>query len=260
MALIESAQREQCAVVFVHGILGFERIRLFARLFAIELHNFRGLRAGLKDLELPLYFPALLRVGTIEQRAAALARHLSNINTEHIYIIAHSMGGLDCRLLIHKLDRDRRIRCLVTVGTPHRGTPLAQWMLETKGVVQWTSKRIATPGLYDLTPAACERFNQQVPDRMDVRYLSYAGYRPIGEMPPWYRPWTRLLEREAGQNDSQVPVESARWGEFKGTVRADHLELLGWSLGLSKKHTHRPFDHVAFYRDVINSVLWPLTS
>ena len=90
-----------------------------------------------------------------------------------------------------------------------------------------------------------------LPDRDDVRYVSCAGARPLSEMLPLFRPWASLVERQAGDNDSQVPVSSAHWGEHHRVVRADHLELAGWSLGLKRRRSERPFDHISLYKDLI---------
>ena len=111
------------------------------------------------------------------------------------------------------------------------------------------------PGILELTPEACERFNEDNPDRSDVIYRSCAGCRPLAEMPLLYRQPTRVLEDAAGDNDSQVSVESAAWGEFRGVVRADHLEQLGWSLGMASRKFRRPFDHVAFFRTLVQQAL-----
>jgi triacylglycerol lipase len=76
-------------------------------------------------------------------------------------------------------------------------------------------------------------------------------------MPLLYRKQTRVIQRQTGDNDSQVSVASATWGVFGGVVRADHLELTGWSLGLPKKSKKRPFDHAAFYQSLVNEILYP---
>ena len=55
-----------------------------------------------------------------------LAEHAAHPDFEHADIVAHSMGGLTAAYLLKKLDRGRRVRSLVTLGTPHRGTPLAR--------------------------------------------------------------------------------------------------------------------------------------
>ncbi|MGH2897080.1 MAG: esterase/lipase family protein, partial [Solirubrobacteraceae bacterium] len=40
-------------------------------------------------------------------------------------LVGHSMGGLVATYVLKRLDRARRIRRVITLGTPHRGTPLA---------------------------------------------------------------------------------------------------------------------------------------
>jgi triacylglycerol lipase len=235
------------AVVFVHGFLGFERIRLARK----EIRYFRGVWRRLAAAGVPLYFPALPPVGRIAVRARKLASCLDRVRAERIGLISHSMGGLDSRYLIQRLDPGRRVRFLATVATPHRGTPLAQWLMESKGIIPWASRQLILPGLAELTPHRCRRFNRVVPDRPDVTYHAYAGRRGMAELPPWLRPWSRLIARQEGDNDSMVSVRSARWGEFKGCLRADHLELAGWNLYPPVRRFDRPFDHFSLYRRIL---------
>jgi triacylglycerol lipase len=47
-----------------------------------------------------------------------------------------------------------------------------------------------------------------------------------------------------------VAVSSARWGTLRGIERADHIELLGWSLGLPNARVARPFNHLQFWKKV----------
>lgn len=241
------------AIVFVHGILGFSSHRVLGR----EIHYFRALPPRLNHGPVPVHFPALPRVGLIEDRARALADYLGTLGADHIDLIAHSMGGLDSRYLIHSLDPQHRVRSLTTIATPHRGSPLAQWTLEKGGPIYGWLRRISQPGVHDLTPQACVRFNEAVTDRADVRYHSYAGVRPVGEIPVFFRPWARAIEKVDGDNDSQVSLNSATWGEFQGILRADHLELAGWSFGWPGKPTGRPFDHIGFYRNLVEALCNP---
>ena len=48
------------------------------------------------------------------------------------HIIAHSMGGLDSRFLITHLqpEEDNRVLSLTTIGSPHRGSPIADLIVE----------------------------------------------------------------------------------------------------------------------------------
>ncbi len=238
-------------IVFVHGILGFDAISLPG----LSLHYYRKLGKHLSSFEFPILFPKLPSVGTIADRAKHLADLLAPYKENSIYIIAHSMGGLDSRYFIHYHDQAKRVRALATVGTPHRGTPLASWFVQDSSLFARIGRYISRPALFDLTPKACNRFNELVPNRPDVRYLSYAGCRPVSEIPLPVRPWARHVQKEEGDNDGQVPVKSAAWGDFQGVVRADHFELVGWSFTLPSRKNGRPFDHFSFYEKMVREVL-----
>jgi triacylglycerol lipase len=201
-----------------------------------------------------MHFPALPPT-SVAERAGTLARYLDKVESDGLLLVGHSMGGLDCRYFTHHYDARRRVQAVVTVGTPHRGTPLARHLLEGHGVAPMSLRAIARTALIDLTSEACERFNGEIRDRPDVRYLSWAGHRPLGEMPLCFRPWGGMLQAESGDNDSQVPVDSAMWGDFRGRLRADHFELVGWSLGLPNRSLDRPFAHVEFFRSIVTEMI-----
>ncbi|SFQ12020.1 triacylglycerol lipase [Nitrosomonas cryotolerans] len=238
------------AIVFVHGLLGFSSISILGKI----IHYFRALPPYLSNHTQSIYFPPLPGTGTVEERARVLADFLERINVDQINLIAHSMGGLDSRYAIHHFDSQQRIRSLTTIATPHRGTPLAQRIINSKKPLYSLLRRITHPALYDLTPEACARFNLEISDLPHVQYRSYAATRPANEMPPIFRPWTRALATDSGENDSQVSVSSARWGEFKGILRADHMELAGWSMGWPSISNERPFDHLRFYTNLVREL------
>jgi triacylglycerol lipase len=103
-------------------------------------------------------------------------------------------------------------------------------------------RHIGNPGLRELTPDA--RAKMPIPDREDVDYSSYASCRPLHELPFWFRPYGSVIQED---NDGMVPVHSAQWGNFRGVVHADHVELLGWSLDLPNTRSGRPYDHRHFW-------------
>lgn len=237
-------------IVFVHGILGFSSLNILGK----QIGYFRGLKQHFAQQKYAVYFPALPPVGAIKQRATVLADFLQRAGDRPVHLIAHSMGGLDSRHLISHLDPQHQVKQLITIATPHRGTPLAEWLLRDPGLINAIGRRIATPGLRDLTPQACEQFNQATPNRPDVCYQSYAGVRTTSEVPMIFKAWSKRLDQCAGDNDSQVPLVSAQWGEFLGRVRADHMELVGWSLGLPNKSRQRPHDHRHFFTAIIERI------
>lgn len=236
--------KDRPALVFVHGLLGFDRLGPGR----LSIEYFRAVRVCLAALPVDCHFPGLGPLSTMTRRARRLAAYLDSLGSQPCYLIGHSRGGLDARYVAAKEDPARRIRGVVTIGTPHRGTPLADWL-------QRYGRVLARPLVAELTTAACARFNREVPDREDIPYESYAGCRPLAEMPLWYRPWTRLIARTAGENDAQVPVASACWGAHCEVVRADHLELVGWSLGRADTAIARPFDHLRLYRGIAEGIL-----
>ena len=49
----------------------------------------------------------------------------SKYNLKHFHIIGHSMGGLIARQYIQFHGGSERVKSLITLGTPHHGTPIA---------------------------------------------------------------------------------------------------------------------------------------
>jgi triacylglycerol lipase len=240
---------ESPTFVFVHGFLGFNELRVVF----FDIDYFRRLEDQLRQYHVPFIIPRVPPTGPIEERAQVLAAELARHQGDRFVLVGHSMGGLDSRYLIQHLDPARRVQRLVTLGTPHRGSALARWLLSGNGWLQRFAQRRWRRTLEELTPEACRVFNQQVLDRADVQYLSYAGVRPSAELPFWLRRGARLVTNEEGENDGLVSVSSARWGRFCGTVRADHFELVGWSLGMPDRKTDRPFPHLDLYRQIITA-------
>lgn len=101
-----------------------------------------------------------------------------------------------------------------------------------------------SPAYANLTPGFMEReFNPATPDRPDVRYFSIAARTAkLGIWHPLWLPKLVLdgaaasrdddasLEPHMRGNDGLVPVHSAAWGEFLGTIdNCDHWEMRGSS-------------------------------
>jgi pimeloyl-ACP methyl ester carboxylesterase len=61
-------------------------------------------------------------VRVVAERVEQLIRHHPR---ERIDLVGHSEGGLIGRYYVQKLNGAHRVRHLVTLGTPHRGTPWA---------------------------------------------------------------------------------------------------------------------------------------
>jgi len=65
----------------------------------------------------------------IEMLARGVAEKVERLQQRHAFerisIIAHSMGGLVSRYYVQALDGHLQVKTLITLGTPHHGTPTA---------------------------------------------------------------------------------------------------------------------------------------
>lgn len=245
-----SATRTRHAIVLVHGLLGFTR-RTIARLFSFAY--FQGVEDALHDAGIEVVSVALPATASVEVRARALADAIERTGARQVNLIAHSMGGLDARWYVGRLGGHARVASLVTIATPHRGTHVADWGEARLGraLAGWRLLRdlgIDPSAFRDLTRAACEERNAALLGGPQAPTFSIAGARPWYAIAAPLLPTFRMLQRVEGRNDGLVSVESARFGEWWGTVDADHLAQTGW-------HWTPPgverFDHVGFYLDLV---------
>ncbi|MGW0939482.1 esterase/lipase family protein [Streptomyces sp. NPDC002666] len=105
-------------VVLLHGFIDNRSVFVLLR---------RSLaRHGWHHLESLNYSPLTCDIRTA---AELLGRHIEEIcaRTGHreVDIVGHSLGGLIARYYVQRLGGDRRVRTLVTLGTPHGGTAVA---------------------------------------------------------------------------------------------------------------------------------------
>ena len=128
--------------------------------------------------------------------------------------------------------------------------------------------------LVDLSESRAVAFNAENPDDPRVFYQSWAGVSNVFGVPnprddiacagSWLRnPGTLdlmdgLLVKTAGftahghllvPNDGMVTVDSARWGEFRGCIPADHADEVG-QLRDPGKDRFTGFDHIRFFRNI----------
>jgi triacylglycerol lipase len=221
-------------IVLVHGYFGFEVLGVSR----MKREYFRGVRAALEALGYEVHVARVAPAAAVSLRAAQLARQIQGIAAVRVNVIAHSMGGLDARYAIAKLGIADRVASLITVGTPHHGTPVADRSARFFG--EWRRLRRTlhalganVDGLYDLTTARMEAFNHAVPDAAGVTYASVVG--SVGahrkDVHAFLAPGHAYLARLAGPNDGLVPAASQRWGRVLGVVDADHWAQIGWSQG-----------------------------
>lgn len=249
-------------VVLLHGFLGFDRLW--------GMDYFKGVPALIRRRHprARILTPAVDPDASIQDRARALARFLNREvpREEKVHLVAHSMGGLDARCYISSsLNGHRRVASLTTLGTPHWGTPAAEWLAKifsgkrTRAYASFFSRLRASPaligkttaalidrlspfdgGLPQMTPSAMARFNRRYPNRPGVAYFSVAGVvRQQRRLSPLLIPFYQRIRLDphplaGGDNDGLVSVLSARGAglgvndfRFLGAVNADHFNLIG---------------------------------
>ncbi len=123
-------------VLLVPGFFGFATLGDFA--YFAHVRDF--LAGALRDLGVPGTVEVVhtIPTATLQRRAALLAESVARLLEDGpaaVSVVGHSSGGLDARLLVSPgislptgVDVERcarAVRAVVTVSTPHRGTPVA---------------------------------------------------------------------------------------------------------------------------------------
>jgi triacylglycerol lipase len=240
--------RTRYPVMFTHGMFGFADIGIGS----LKQCYFKGIPEHLQKLGVKVYRARVPPASSIAKRAAVLADIIRDVKEKKVNIIAHSMGGLDARYAISKLHVSKRVASLTTIGTPHRGTPVADAGTQVLGEKLGIRKILSSVGLgldvfYNVTTDHMTVFNQDVPNVKNVRYYSVTG-----EVGPEDNAVHSLLaashdflDQQAEPNDGLVPVRSQKWGEVLFRLHAGHWAQIGWSSGL---------DAPAFYEKLLNEL------
>lgn len=211
--------------------------------------------------------------GVTEENALVIRERIMQILEENhcdkVNIIAHSKGGIEARYAIGALGMGDKVASLTTVCTPHRGSAIVPFLRRMpEGLYRFICHCIdqafraygdVRPDVYrsglELDPAYCEEFNRKYPDHPGIYYQSYTSV-----MKGWYSEWLcsipyLVLKRLAGDNDGLVTEESAKWGNFRGTVtpagrrgisHADMIDL--------HQEDYKGFDVIEFYVKIVNEL------
>ena len=218
-------------VLLVHGFMGFNRVG--------ELDYFFRVKEYLRSHGEEVYNATIPPFQGVEERSQELAKIVDDLLyetwSEKLHIIAHSQGGIDSRYLISALGYQDKVASLITVATPHLGTPLADYVLQAPGgafdpasrTVGWIIGRLDTQeadedqvkegetweprldrSLAQLSSAGMNRFNKEHPDPVGFPIYSIAGV--------------------SGLQRADDICEKSQWGILDDT---DILEPLLWATG-----------------------------
>ncbi|MEV7014441.1 alpha/beta fold hydrolase [Streptomyces sp. NPDC093991] len=105
-------------VVLLHGFIDNRSVFVLLRR-SLAQH-------GRQPIESLNYSPLTCDIRTA---AELFGRHVEQVcertGSDRVDVVGHSLGGLIARYYVQRLGGDRRVRTLVTLGTPHSGTRVA---------------------------------------------------------------------------------------------------------------------------------------
>lgn len=208
--------------------------------------------------------PNIVPYARIETRAENWVKLIHAFCEAHGYekvnVVTHSMGGLDMRCALSKMDIADRVESLTTIATPHHGSSLADLVLKAPEllteklslVFDWfgdnvfpKTKSDAMGSLEQLTSYYVkEVFNPDHPDVEDVDYYSYSAAVGKGteySINPVLKFQNSQIFEKEGQNDAFVSKESAKWGTHLETVPLSHLAQMHLQMNKDSKKIYEQF-------------------
>ena len=263
----DNGGRQKAPIVLMHGMAGFESIG--------PAEYFYGVADALRNDGYTVLVTIVDPFQSVEIRAAQAKAQIDAYMLENgvarVHLVGHSQGGLDARFAVSSLGLGDRVATVTTIATPHRGIELvdvASGLTSGDGgaaLIALSSAFLGTTTgtnadlaaqLTEIGHQYChDVFNPENPDDTRVRYYSVSGvtqpwitvdFFSVDIVDPLMLPAYWLNLALEGENDGLVPLESAKWGEFLGTVPADHLDEMGWFPEIPQP----AFDHLAFYRSL----------
>jgi triacylglycerol lipase len=210
------------------------------------------------------FAPNIVPYAKIQTRAARWVRLVHKIKektgAEKLNIIAHSMGGLDMRYALSKLDAAPHVASYTSVCSPHRGTSLAELALNTpntirdkiSGFLDWMGERAYPSEKSDALGSAVqltrqyitETFNPDSPDVPGIPYYSYSSAVGKGTehaIKVITRYQNNHIFEEEGPNDGMISVESSIWGEHISTTHLSHMEQTNIGVKTGRKQIFESF-------------------
>ena len=191
---------------------------------------------------------------SIENSADELAKRIKKIidetGCEKLNIIAHSKGGIDTRMAIHKFGIQPYVASLTTINTPHRGCNFSDYVLNKmpenikNGIANTynsTLKKIGDPNpdfmaaVGDLSSKVCAPLDAKmgVPEGIFCQSVGSRLKRAVGGKFPLNFSYY-LVKHFDGYNDGLVGEDAFEWGEkytfltnegLRGISHGDMIDL-----------------------------------
>jgi triacylglycerol lipase len=233
-------------IVLQHGLFGHGDFRFGPW----RLSYFGGIERAIIGRGFPVIVSNVHPTAGVATRARQLKEsilsRLAELNRrdEPVVIMAHSMGGLDARYMITHLGMADRVRALVTISSPHRGSAYADWVVTNignryGGLRLMNVFNIDVQAIVDVTRESCRTFNETTPDMPQVRYYSISAESSASDVPAFGRHSHRVIAAAEGANDGLVSVASAMWAEHLETWSADHWLTINSPMSPRRRQTDR---------------------
>jgi triacylglycerol lipase len=245
-------------IVLVPGLFGFDQLG--------GVDYFNGVAGHLEQTFPGLYVKAAKTdpLGTVATRAGTLAQQIGQLfGAENVHLVAHSMGGLDARFLAsHNPAVGAQIRTIVTIGTPHAGSPVATELargdpfrlLTGAGNAFLDELRNNLNAVNDLSEQGAAILNEICPDVPHIRYLEIAGTGRAGPIPTslLLSPTYLFVFAKEGTNDGVVSRHSAqRARPLFASWAGDHTDLVGHDLNGPTPLSVPKFNYLTAYDDIV---------
>lgn len=250
-------------VVLIHGYLALNLLDKVAHSDQRPADYFRGVAGALAGLGVAVVAPKLPGNSRVAQRAEVLAQALRAIapppeGGRDLILIAHSMGGLDARWVLHQHpDIAARVHSLVTLGTPFGGSPVADALSQPHSLIPQAlaeaMRGTLGEGLLDLTSAQAVSLTQACSDPAGIHRFAVVG-TPVPSVWPNSLFWALRVSPwlSASANDGQVLSACASHPAFTRLPDwpVDHAGLIGWGLpGFDEA------EHLKRYTDLVQRLL-----
>jgi triacylglycerol lipase len=219
-------------IVLAHGVLGFgDLLGPFG--FINFINYFNGIKLHLERQGHTVFAPSVNPIGSVAQRGDQLAAFILGAPDKNdVHILAHSMGGLDARHAITNVAGvSDRVASLVTIGTPHQGSPVADALANPADpllgplsahipMIVADQLRNNLGALHDLRTDVCKHFDAATTDVARVRYIEGTGDASGARQLFLFQLTNAILQLKGDVNDGLVTKTSA--------LRIGHTHLPDW--------------------------------
>ena len=195
---------------------------------------------------------------------------LEKTKKDKINIIGHSKGGLEGRYVASCLGIDKHISSVTTLGSPHRGTHLADIILGRLPLPKFATARLVNiyaalmgdkrpdslRAVVQVTTEGMKQFNEEVLDSDKVYYQSYASHVNKDYPNMMWKTIAYIIREYEGKNDGMVGIESAKWGNYRGLIQSEAAPSVshGDMVGLAQFFGNSKFNAKQFIAEILNDL------